>query len=207
MTYKAYPTCTRSHPCINAVLKLKAAHRFNLEDIDHIICNVTPAVADYLKFGVAKTKLEAKYSLPFCVALALVDGLVTLANVTDEKVSDPQIIALMKKVTMQVSDDFAKYGYLPPHAPHGCRVHIHLKSGQELVQQENRGPWEPTTPPKWEALCEKYRGCAQLVLSDDAITRSMDLLAKLETIPSIHPLIDLIREPNSEPASRRAIPA
>ncbi|MET3794730.1 MmgE/PrpD family protein [Aquamicrobium terrae] len=204
MTYKAYPTCTRSHPGINAALKLRAQYKFGLDDIDHIVCNVAPAVADYLKFGVATTKLEAKYSLPFCVALALIEGRVTLANVTDEKVGDPQVIALMKKVTMQISEDFARHGYLPPHAPHGCRVHVHLKSGLELVQQENRGPWEPTTPPTWEHLSEKYRRCAELVLSDEAIDGSIDLLSRLETVSRIHSLIDLIRQPDGVNARMRA---
>ena len=84
MTYKAYPTCTRSHPGITAALRMRQQHNIAPEAVDRIVCSVTPAVADYLKFGVAKTKLEAKYSLPFCVALALLQDEVTLANVTDD---------------------------------------------------------------------------------------------------------------------------
>lgn len=198
MTYKAYPTCTRSHPGIAATLKLRQAHAIDPEEIDNIVCNVTPAVADYLKFGVAETKLEAKYSLPFCVALALIDGKVTLANVTEEKVREPRIVALMKKVTMVVSPDFAKHGYIPEHAPHGCRVHIRMKNGEEFVLQENRGPWEPTTPPGWDALFEKYQGCAEAVLDASAIRESADIIRDLENAPDNRRLMDLVRGPAAE---------
>jgi 2-methylcitrate dehydratase PrpD len=102
MTYKAYPTCTRSHPGITAALRMRHQHAIAPAEVDCIVCSVTPAVADYLKFGVAKTKLEAKYSLPFCVALALLQDEVTLANVTAETVVDPRVVELMKKVTMVI---------------------------------------------------------------------------------------------------------
>lgn len=193
MTYKAYPTCTRSHPGITAALRLREEHEIDLGAVNRVVCNVTPAVADYLKFGVATSKLEAKYSLPFCVALALTDGRVTLQNVTEERVQDPAIIALMKKVTMVVSQDFAQHGYLPAHAPHGCRIHIYMDDGRELVRQENRGPWEPMTPPDWDALYGKYEGCASLVLDPASVRESADFVCNLDGAADVSPLMQLIQ--------------
>ncbi len=192
MTYKAFPTCTRSHPGIVATLKLREEHAIDPDNVESVLCNVTPAVADYLKFGAARSKLEAKYSLPFCVALAILDGRVTLSNVTEERVRDPDIVALMKRVAMAVSRDFSDHGYLPPHAPHGCRVHIRLKDGRELVRQENRGPWEAATPPSWQALYEKYKGCAEAILGEAQIADSAGLIERLEEAPDIHGLMALV---------------
>ncbi|HUI13544.1 MAG TPA: MmgE/PrpD family protein [Xanthobacteraceae bacterium] len=202
MTYKAYPTCTRSHPGITAVLRMRQNHRIAADAVDRVVCSVTPAVADYLKFAVAKSKLEAKYSLPFCVALALVEGEVTLTNVTDAAVADPRIIELMKKVTMVISPDFAKDGYLPDYAPHGCIVEVWTKSGDYFRDQQNRGPWEPLTPPSWSDLMVKFRGCAELVIDPASIEPTADLLHDLEKLEDVAPLTDLIREPR--PAMRKA---
>ncbi len=195
MTYKAYPTCTRSHPGITAALRMRTSHRVDVDNIDRVVCSVTPAVADYLKFGVAKSKLEAKYSLPFCVALALIAGEVTLANVTDETVADARIVDLMQKVTMVISPDFAKDGYLPEYAPHGCIIEIWTKSGEYLRDQQNRGPWEPMTPPTWDDLMVKFRGCASLVLDAPAIESAGDILRRLDALRQVAQLTDLIRNP------------
>jgi 2-methylcitrate dehydratase PrpD len=202
MTYKAYPTCTRSHPGITAALRLRDKHRIDPEAVDRILCSVTPAVADYLKFGVARTKLEGKYSLPFCVALALIEGEVTLANVTDATVADPRIVELMKKVTMVISPDFAKDGYIPDYAPHGCIIEVWMKSGDYYRDQQNRGPWEPMTPPTWDDLMVKFRGCASLVLEAPAIEATAGLLRGLENLQDLSRLTDLVRDP--KPALRKA---
>ena len=198
MTYKAYPTCTRSHPGITAALRLRDQQRIDPEQVERILCSVTPAVADYLKFAVAKSKLEGKYSLPFCVALSLIEGEVTLANVTDETVADPRIVALMEKVTMVISPDFAKDGYIPDYAPHGCIIEVWMKSGEYYRDQQNRGPWEPTTPPAWEDLMVKFRGCANLVLDARTIEAAAALLHDLDSLDDITRLTDLIRDPKPE---------
>jgi 2-methylcitrate dehydratase PrpD len=198
MTYKAYPTCTRSHPGITAALRMRHQHAIAPAEVDCIVCSVTPAVADYLKFGVAKTKLEAKYSLPFCVALALLQDEVTLANVTDETVVDPRVVELMKKVTMVISPEFAKDGYIPDYAPHGCIIEIWMKSGEYYRDQQNRGPWEPTTPPSWSDLMVKFRGCASMILDPKSIEATADLLHDLEKLPNISCLTDLVRDPKPE---------
>jgi 2-methylcitrate dehydratase PrpD len=198
MTFKAYPTCTRSHPGITAMLRMRQQHNIAPEAVDRIVCSVTPAVADYLKFGVATTKLEGKYSLPFCVALALLQNEVTLANVTDETVADPRIVELMKKVTMVISPEFAKDGYIPDYAPHGCIIEVWMKSGEYYRDQQNRGPWEPTTPPNWDDLMVKFRGCASMVLDSKSIEATADLLHDLEKIPNVARLTDLVRDPKPE---------
>jgi 2-methylcitrate dehydratase PrpD len=108
-------------------------------------------------------------------------------------VRDPDIVTLMKKVEMVVGEDFARHGYIPAHAPHGCRVRIRMADGVEHMRQENRGPWEPMTPPDWEALSEKYASCAAGVLGPEAISESADILRNLETATDNRRLMALTR--------------
>ena len=122
----------------------------------------------------------------------------TLANVTDETVADPRIVALMEKVTMVISPDFAKDGYIPDYAPHGCIIEVWMKSGEYYRDQQNRGPWEPTTPPAWDDLMVKFRGCANLVLDARTIEAAAGLLHDLDGLDDITRLTDLIRDPKPE---------
>ncbi len=49
-----------------------------------------------------KTELEGKFSLQFCVAIALLDGKAGILRFTDEKVLDPKTKAMIKKITVNV---------------------------------------------------------------------------------------------------------
>ena len=193
ITLKKFPACTRSHNGIQGVLDLRKQHGFTADDVESVECLVTPAVADYLKFPQPRSKFESKYSMEFCVATALLDGKVVMQSFSDEKVHDPSIAVLMKRVKMTIWPEYAKHGYNPPHAPYGCLVKIRLKDGREVSRQVDQGPWEPATPPSWDDLVEKYRSNAESVLAAGRIDQSIELVSKVENLDDIRPLMDIVR--------------
>ncbi|MEL0107884.1 MAG: MmgE/PrpD family protein [Rhodospirillales bacterium] len=192
MTYKAFPTCTRSHPGIFAAIQLKEKHGIDADAIEHVHCAVSPAVDRVLRFGIPENKWEGKYSLPYSVALALSKGKVVIKDVTDENARDPELRSLMAKIKMEVSPELAKHGFLPPHAPHGCHMTITMKDGTEYAFEQNRGPWEPATSPSFDDLAEKFRSCAELVLKDDQIEQAVEFCRDLENQDNIDPLMKMI---------------
>lgn len=193
ITLKRFPTCTRSHNAIQGVLELKRKHAFSADDVESVECSVTPAVADLLKYPSPRNKLEAKYSLEFCVALALLEGRVVIAAITDDRVNEPKMLDLMRRVKMVVSADMAALGYNPDTAPFGCTVTIKLRNGLAHTCRVDKGPWEPATPPSWDELLEKYRSCAETVLSREKIDESIDIVRNLERAEDISRLMDIVR--------------
>jgi 2-methylcitrate dehydratase PrpD len=192
ITLKKFPACTRSHNGIQGILDLKKQHGFTPDDIASVECLVTPAVVDYLKFPEPRSKFESKYSMEFCVATAIRDGKVTLASFSDDKVKDPGLVALMKKVKMSVWPEYSKHGYNPPHAPYGCVVKVALKNGQQLSRQVDQGPWEPGTPPSWDDLVEKFRSSAELVVPTATVDQIVDVVKDLEKLDDVSRLMALI---------------
>jgi hypothetical protein len=73
-----------------------------------------------------------------------------------------------------------------------------MKSGEYYCDQQNRGPWEPTTPPSWSDLMVKFRGCASTILDPQTIETTADLLHDLEKLPNVSRLTDLVRDPKPE---------
>jgi 2-methylcitrate dehydratase PrpD len=193
ITLKPYPSCTSSHTAITGVLRLKKEQRIDPEEVVSVECSVSPLVADFLKFQYPRNKFEAKYSMPFCVATALIDGKVVIKSFSDEKVKDPKIVELMKRVKMVVSPELAKLGYNPEIAPVGCTVTIKLRNGKEHLCRMDKGPWEPETPPSWDELADKYRSCAELVLKPEAIEESVDIIQDIEKAENLCRLMDLVR--------------
>ncbi len=193
ITLKPYPSCTCTHTAIKGVLTLMKDHEITPENIEFVDCSVSPRVADMLKFPRPQSKFEAKYSMQFCVATALLEGRVVLTSFSDEKVRDPKILELMEKVTMRVSPELAKLGYSPEIAPYGCTATIRLKSGEEHTCRMDKNPWEPEAPPSWNELIDKYRSCAELVLKPQKIEESIEIITNLEKAESLCRLMDIVR--------------
>lgn len=192
ITLKKFPACTRSHNGIQGMLDLRRRHGFGAADIESVECLVTPAVVDYLKFPRPTSKFEAKYSMEFCLATVLRDNAVTIASFDDARVRDPELTALMQKITMKVWPEYAKDGYNPAYAPYGCIVTVRLQNGREFTERVDQGPWEPGTSPGWDDLAQKFRGNAELVLERPVIDRALEMVANLEALEDIGALMSLL---------------
>jgi 2-methylcitrate dehydratase PrpD len=192
ITLKKFPSCTRSHNAIQALLELRGDHPFTSADVERIECLVTPAVSDYLKYPKPRSALEAKYSIQYCLAATLVDGRLTVGSFSDDRTSDPQFDALMARIEMRVWEEYARHGYNPPHAPYGCRLSVWLRDGTKLVRQVDRGPWEPSSPPTWNDVVEKFRGNAEAAMSAadaDAVVTTVEGLERLDDIRALMRLV------------------
>jgi 2-methylcitrate dehydratase PrpD len=193
LTLKPYPSCTCSHSSIDIMLKLKREHGFTPDDVESVEFFVSPQTANYLKFPDPKTPLEAKYSLQFCCAAALIDGDVGIDTFSWEKMADPNIVRLMTRIKMSVSRELAQLGYRPTSAPHGSKAMVRLRNGTELSHRQDTDTWGPENPPSWDSLLSKYRKCAQRVLSLNQIDESANIIACLEDVKDIHHLMDVVR--------------
>lgn len=193
ITLKPYPSCTCSHTSIHAVLALRAEHRIAPEQVAEVECSVSPAVANYMKFPRPKDALEAKYSLQYCVAVALIDGRVDIESFDDARVADPRVTHLMERIRMIVSPELAALGFNPDKAPFGTRVRVQLDDGRQVERRQDKGPWEPETAPSWSDLLPKFRSCAKLGLDDAEAGEVIDLVATLERQPDVRRLMTLLR--------------
>ena len=71
-------------------------------------------------------------------------------------------------------------------------VTVYLKDGKRYQKRVDKAEGTPDVPITWEELLAKYRGCAQLVLSEDKIKRSIELLEHFEALKDINELTSII---------------
>ncbi|MDA1036558.1 MAG: MmgE/PrpD family protein, partial [Chloroflexi bacterium] len=94
---KPYPCGGLAHTAIDAALFLQAELRPD-DEIDSIGVEVTDRVLGRIVFGIPHTELEAKFSMPYLIARALVDGRVGLDAFTDDAIQDRNVLAVADKV-------------------------------------------------------------------------------------------------------------
>jgi 2-methylcitrate dehydratase PrpD len=104
ITIKPYPCGVALHPAIDAVLDLKSRHTIDVDRIERIEVGMTRYTYDKLAYLEPKTGLEAKFSMPFTVAWALVHPQVTLDTFTDAAVKQPKVQALVRRARNYVHE-------------------------------------------------------------------------------------------------------
>ncbi|MFC1918793.1 MmgE/PrpD family protein [Chloroflexota bacterium] len=186
---KKYPCCYTSHRHVDAVLYLIDKHDIKPEEVESVSCQVAPAVAKLLFHTDPSTALEAKFSMQFPMAAALTDRWVGLTQVTTEKVNNPEIKGLMKKVSMEIfPDSLDDEGFYDRPAP----VTVKLKNGKEYSHEVLKAKGHADIPLSWDELLVKYRDCARLALNDRDMERSIELLADLEKLKNLKELMEII---------------
>ncbi len=183
---KRYPTCYATHRSIDAMLELVGQHELKAEDVREIRVHTGATQRLMLRNSNPQTGLEAKFSMEFAMAAALIAGRVSLAELTDEFVSRPEVGAVFAKVRCTTTDE-AMPGD-PAFAP-ADRVSVVLASGRVLEHAPivyARGSWQK--PLTREELKDKFLDCATRVFSRPHAESLFDQLWLLEKMGSIRDL-------------------
>ena len=108
---KAFAAEALTHSPISATLKIVEENKLNPAEIKEVSIKTVARAADILsdpsKYK-PTSKETADHSLPYCIAAAIVDGMVTPAQFKDEKLKDPQIWELLPKIKVVAEPAFEK---------------------------------------------------------------------------------------------------
>jgi len=117
--YKLYSCCGHTHTAVDCALDIRSRARWTRDDVLRHVAGITidtygPGYEIVREMN-PKTPYQAKFSLAYCVAAALVEGAVGLAQFSDERFSpegvrDPALAELLRRVRVTVADDLtARY--------------------------------------------------------------------------------------------------
>jgi len=161
--YKLHSCCGHTHTAIDAAQDLRARQEWHGDDAVRNIAAIEIALYgpgyDVVRRLIPRTPYQAKFSVSYCVAAALVEGMVGLEQFDPSRfdadgVRDPTIAALLDRTTVRV--DPALTARYPEQWP--ARVTIHLANGEtvEAAADYPRGNPENSVP--FATLEAKFRG-------------------------------------------------
>jgi 2-methylcitrate dehydratase len=143
-----------------------------------------------------KTRETADHSLPYCTAVALVDGEITARQFSDERLSDPALIDLVAR-TKVIEDPKLTAGY-PKGIPN--RVKVTLDDGRVLEREQAFPPGHDQNPLTQAQLKVKFDGLAIPALGENAAARVWDRANNLSNDPTPQDVIPLIAAQQPQPA-------
>jgi 2-methylcitrate dehydratase PrpD len=199
---KKYPSCYHTHRALDGVFQLLGEHRLSDKDIAEVDVGTSERAMRVLAFSEPETPYQAKYSMPHCIAAAVVDHQVTLDTFTAQKMEDRGIVAAKKKVHLSFPNvpiwpGLADVG--PDTEFVGNPVTIRTKDGRSYSARVDIPRGDPALPLTDDELLAKYRDCGRSQLRSDEIERSVGLVLGLDDkVANIGTLMATLRSPSRE---------
>jgi aconitate decarboxylase len=185
LSIKKYPACYATHRVIDGVLDLARANGVRAADVEEVRARIGVAQASMLRNHAPKTGLEAKFSLEFAVASALVAGKVGLGELTDDFVAKPTVRELMTKVRIATDDTPCP---IEPIFAMNDRVQLVLRDGRTLDSGDIRFARGNAMAPLADAdLRAKFVDCAGRAPDVDA-GALYDRISNLRAVPRLRAL-------------------
>ncbi|MEE9588529.1 MAG: MmgE/PrpD family protein, partial [Hyphomicrobiaceae bacterium] len=176
---KPFPTCHFTHGCIDAALALRGQID-DLAQIDSIdalvpeeaiktICEPEPNKKR------PKNDYDAKFSVQFLVAAALMKGRLTLDELEPDVLNDPDVLALTQKVAYRIDPESAF-----PKAYSG-EVVVRLSDGRSLSHREHINRGAADRPLTNDEIVAKFRDNAAMVVDRATVERQIAAMLALDS--------------------------
>jgi 2-methylcitrate dehydratase PrpD len=189
VSIKPYPCCADGHRCLDAILSLIKQHDIRADDVASVECRTSDMVPQIMLRHRPKTGAEAKFSMEFGMAVALLDRKAGLQQYTTERVLDPKVQELLTRVSFIHPPESSGYLGMETYPE---QVTVKLRDGTVYSHEVLDSKGRPGNRLSEAELVEKYRECAARVISSERIDRSLDMLQGLEELGDISELMDVL---------------
>ena len=192
---KQYNAEVHSQSALEGILTLTESRRMRPEAIERVEIDVFDVAYHLIGGGEegdkrqVRTKEEADHSLPYMVAVALLDGEVTPAQYAPERILRGDVQALLRQVIVRPDEELSRR--FPQEMP--CRIRLVLQDGQTLSVEQHDYEGFYTRPMSWEKAAAKFARLAA-PFTDESLRRSLEETVRhLEAVP-IRELTELLAE-------------
>ncbi len=191
-TIKKYNAQIHTQSSVYCMIELATANKARLEvaagfdptTIVSIDAEVTQITYDFTGGGLYGTeaavtsKEQADHDLHYLLAVALLDGKVMPAQFTRQRVTSPDVQALLQKVSTRPNASYtAQY---PNRMP--AKITVRLKDGTTLEHEVQDCPGMPSNPFTWKDAVDKFDQLVADRIDSDLANEIKDAVQSLENI-------------------------
>lgn len=186
---KRFPNCGSAHRAMDGILSLKQSNDFTPNQVVSVDIYAPVSHLNNLMYENPEDALQAKFSLEYGVACALLTGNCTLADFTDEAARRPEIRALYPRIHRHPVDK--------AEGEFATEVHVTLADGRRLEATIAMPTGSLAAPFTLDQVWAKFDGCAGGLLAPAAHASLRQALAEMQQLPNITPLMAPLAGPFS----------
>jgi 2-methylcitrate dehydratase len=181
---KKYNAEFHAQSALEGVLELREVHHLRADEIEHIEVEIFDVAYHIIGGGEEgnklhiQTKEEADHSLPYMVAVALLDGEVTPRQYAPKRIERHDVQTLLRKVEVRPNKEMSEL--FPEAIP--CQIQVFLKNGRILSIEKEDYEGFYTQPMSWEKASEKFERLAKPFTDEELRMGIIEAVARLETL-------------------------
>ncbi|TVQ31953.1 MAG: MmgE/PrpD family protein [Phycisphaeraceae bacterium] len=188
---KSFPIEALSHAPLTAMMKAVQENDVKADDVEEIKVEVIARAADILgdpaKYR-PTTRETADHSLPYSLAVGLVDGMVTPLQFREERVRDEKLIPVMDKVKVVANQEFE--ALFPKFQP--SQVTLTLKSGKKVTKRVDVPKGDPRDPMTEDEIKVKFDALGVEVVGKEKCDAAGKLIMAIEKEKTLDRLFELL---------------
>jgi len=181
ITFKNHGCCGHAFAPIDGVLYLLKTHGLDWRNVKRVHIASYKAGTDIIDNPAPEGDYQAKFSLQYVTAHALVHGSVRLNAFSPERLHDPDVRAMITKIEVVADPELSK-GYPNQRAAH---IEIETADGRKFAHFQPTRKGDPELPFSDEELNDKYLELAVPVIGDEAAHRLLDALWSIEKLVNV----------------------
>jgi len=181
MTFKNHGCCGHTFAPIDGALHLQKVHGFKWHDVKRVRIATYKAGADIVNNPAPEGDYQAKFSVQYVTAHALVYGSVRLAAFTPERRNDPNVRAVLAKIEVAADAELSRK-FPGQRAAH---VEVELNDGRVLRHFQPTRKGDPEMPLTDAELNDKYLELATPVIGNAVASQLLESLWSLEKLKNV----------------------
>lgn len=189
---KQFPCCGSTHPAIAMMLRLVREENVRASDVASIEVLPHARRLRHTDNPWPQSSLEAKFSVQYAAARALLDGVVRLRHFEGTAHEEPEIRKLLQITQARAHPGMAD----DAQEQWGAEVIVSLRNGQRLSRRVDQliGRGGKTAMSRDE-MWEKFEDCGERALPRERLREVFDMLDGLESVGDINELTRLLAAP------------
>jgi len=181
-SFKPHAACLLIHPVIDGIIGIGEKYGIDPDSVERIDLEVAPLCLTVSDNADPKNVLEGKFSIYFCVALALLERKVKESQFTQGMIQDDRIRGLMQKIKAIRNDSLKETQ---------ANLIVKLKNGIQYSYHVDAPKGDPRNPLSYAEILEKFEDLTRPLLSKRRMNRIIDVIRNLEKLQNISELIKL----------------
>jgi len=174
VAFKPYASALATHPIIEAILDIKEKENIDADDVSKIRVDLAELLFSVVNNEHPKSRLECKFSVQHCVALAFVKGSVHQNMFTKEMAIDPELAQFRKKVTVNPDSGLEMFE---------ARTIVFTKDERRLERLIRVPKGFPGRPMSFDEMKDKFKGLVFPMLSWEQGREIFYKIRRLEEVP------------------------
>jgi 2-methylcitrate dehydratase len=187
---KSFPIEALCHAPLTAMLKCVQENGIKADKVSEIKVEVIARAADILgdpaKYR-PTSKETADHSLPYSLAVGLVDGMVTPRQFKEVRIHDPKLIPVMDKIKVVANNEFESL--FPKYQP--SQVTITTSDGKSFTKLVDVPKGDPRDSMTAEEIGVKFTALGKGVIGEAACKTLAAAIMKLDTLANVKELTAL----------------